>query len=196
MWVPNLRNLSRQAYCFNRTELSWADNLWSLVHASSQTTKGNNSPSPVLHDHFRTAQHSLRRSTAACVRIDATYIFSSLLGFLPARITQSPVLLLPPPPVLHCTSNSEKLWIQKDSQHSRILLLIQHMHIFLSGRVADLHFLENNREAKEGFSLQTNAISETWRAFKRLTPTFAIHSRSRNIKDTTRTTYIRNVASI
>lgn len=35
--------------------------------------------------------------------------FSFLLGFLPARITQSTVLLLPPPPGLHRTSNSEKL---------------------------------------------------------------------------------------
>jgi hypothetical protein len=60
------------------------------------------------------------------------HFFPFLFGFLPVRITQSPVLLLPPPPpVQYCTSSSEKLWIKKDSWHSRILLLIQYTHTFL-----------------------------------------------------------------
>ena len=113
-------------------------------------------------------------------RIPLTFC-SFLLGFLPAGITQSPVLLLPPPPVLYCTSNSEKLWIQKDSRRSRILLLIQYMQIFQGGWQTCI-FLRTMGKPKKPFtlSLQTNTISESWKGFKGLSPTFAIHDRNRN----------------
>lgn len=149
----------------------------------------------MLHNHFSTVQNSCHQSTAVSVQADASYIFS-LLGFLPAGITQSPVLLLPPPPVLYCTSNSEKLWIQKDSRHSRILLLIQYMHIFLGGLQTCI-FLGTTGKPKKPFtlSLQTNTISESWKGFKGFSPTLAIHYKNRNVTDNAQATHFTEVAA-
>lgn len=145
MVYVNVELKTASQYMFS--EQSWAeqsrlaDNLWSLDYAASKTAKGNISSSPVLHDHFRTQlnTHLISVQSPVC-RHSLHFPFS--FGFLPVRITQSPVLLLPPPPppALYL-----QLWkaMNKERQLALQDPVTDSIRAYLSMSPAELHFLDN-----------------------------------------------------